>query len=131
MKINNPFKLYYKINYYINWFNTFSAYPVPCLLLFYCAMIKIWWKFIITSVLKFHFNIYTWDQLLPIIGTLGIFAIEKVIDSNKGLSSTLSILILLITVVASVVHLSLFAYGTVYQIAAHLKINVFTIKPKD
>ena len=109
----------------------FELHPVPWMIIFFCPLIKVWWKFIITSILKFHFNIFTWDQMLPVISSVLFLTIDKVLPAEKSnLSVILSQLVLVVITAASVIHLSLFAYGTVNQIAAHLKISVFKIKPK-
>ena len=44
---------------------SFNSHPILSTTIIFCALVQICWKFIITSILKFHFNIYTWDQLLP------------------------------------------------------------------
>lgn len=107
---------------------TFSYHPILCVTVIFCAFIQICWKFIITSILKFHFNIYTWDQLLP-LGFILCFIAERYLSENDNLTTAISTLFVEIMFTLSTIHLLIFAYGTVYQIADHLKIYVLTIKP--
>lgn len=81
-------------------------------------------------MLKFHFNAFTWDHLVPAVGVIISFMIEKFYSSHEAFSKIISFMIIMICCITSFIHISGFAIGTVNQIAAHLDINVFTIKPK-
>lgn len=47
--------------------HAYTVMPIICLTLLSCPLIKLCWKFIICSVLKFHFNAFTWDHVLPVV----------------------------------------------------------------
>ena len=113
----------------IPFLSSFGSNPILWMTVIFCSLIKLCWKFIITSILKFHFNVYTWDQIVPLIGFPLCFIVERYVSENDNLTSALSSLFVNIMGYTLIVHILLFAYGTVYQIAGHLKINVFTITP--
>lgn len=101
----------------------FKYAPITSIITVCCPMVKICWKLIISSVLKFHFNPFTWDHVLPTVGWLLVLVTEQ-------FSVLVAVLIMYATFMISFTHLLAFAYGTVNQIANCLDINVFTIKPK-
>lgn len=59
------------------------------------------------------------------------FLTETFYTSNAEIANMISLVVMLTCFAISVGHLSLFAWSTVNQIAAHLNISVFTIKPKE
>lgn len=102
---------------------TYHYVPLTCIIMVLCPLVKMCWKLIISSVLKFHFNPFTWDHILPTLACCMVLCIEKI-------SLTLSVLVVYAGFMISLSHLLAFAYGTVNQIAEHLNISVFTIKQK-
>lgn len=104
--------------------DAYQVITIPAILMICIPMVKLCWKFIISSVLKFHFNAFTWDHLFPNVACVALLLLQNHIHWF------LAPLSILITFTISAVHLVFFANGTINQIAHYLRINVFTIKPK-
>lgn len=58
--------------------STFHYVPLTCIIMVLCPLVKMCWKLIISSVLKFHFNPFTWDHILPTLACLMVLCIEKI-----------------------------------------------------
>lgn len=111
---------------------SYKSLTVMWLLLVSFSMVKLCWKFIICSVLKFHFNPFSWDQVLPAATVIVWWLLELMfrLSPNKATVTILWCGLIVISFFVSLVHALGWAYGTIYQIADHLSINVFTIKQK-
>lgn len=94
--------------------------PLTCIFVISLSFIKLCWKLIITSILKFHFNPFQYDHLISIIACFTSFFIQF-------WNHELTIFIMIVAFVLSFVNVFKFAETTVVQIADHLKINVFVI----
>ena len=97
--------------------------PITCIFVVSAPVIKLCWKFIITSVLKFHFNPFTWDHVIGSIACLFAVLVEDI-------HYEITVFVMLCAFVVTLYLMCNFAYTTVLQIAEYLKINIFTITEK-
>lgn len=110
----------------------FKSLTISCIILVCIPMVKLCWKFIICSILKFHFDAFTWDHVLPTVSIVSAFIIEALFkDSQSLFGPIISCMIVLLSYTVLLLHTSAWAYGTVNQMARHLGINVFTITRKS